>query len=76
MASISIYHHLLLLLLTLLLLVGSCAGTRPGATMIVEPQVTGFRYGDQLFNFFPKGVPRPPSAPSKRHNSVVDSTQN
>ncbi|KAF7808945.1 protein IDA [Senna tora] len=27
-----------------------------------------------VFNFFPKGVPIPPSGPSKRHNSVVDST--
>ncbi|KAL5759231.1 hypothetical protein ACOSP7_017758 [Xanthoceras sorbifolium] len=35
---------------------------------------TGFRYQGQMFNFFPKGTPIPPSGPSKRHNSVVDST--
>ncbi|KAF5745304.1 putative Membrane lipoprotein [Tripterygium wilfordii] len=70
-SSIPIHLHLLLLIL---LLVGPCAATRPGATMIVGPRVAGFRYQDQLFNFFPKGVPTPPSAPSKTHNSVVDST--
>ncbi|KAK2635889.1 hypothetical protein Ddye_030681 [Dipteronia dyeriana] len=35
---------------------------------------TGFRFQGQMFNFFPKGTPIPPSGPSKRHNSVVDST--
>ncbi|KAF5751959.1 putative Membrane lipoprotein [Tripterygium wilfordii] len=74
MASVSSVpiHHLLLLIL---LFVGGCGATRPGATMILEPRVRGFGYEDhQLFNFFPKGVPLPPSAPSKEHNSVVDST--
>ncbi|OMP06834.1 hypothetical protein COLO4_07854 [Corchorus olitorius] len=37
---------------------------------------TSFQYQGQMFNFFPKGTPIPPSGPSKRHNSVVDSTQN
>ncbi|QHO36819.1 Protein IDA-LIKE [Arachis hypogaea] len=31
-------------------------------------------YKGMVFNFFPKGMPVPPSGPSKRHNSVVDST--
>ena len=37
---------------------------------------TSFQHGGQMFNFFPKGVPIPPSGPSKRHNSFVDSTPN
>ncbi|GMI99955.1 inflorescence deficient in abscission (IDA)-like 1 [Hibiscus trionum] len=70
----------------IILLAGSGFATRPGKTMIVGDGVsmatltrkyeTGFRYQGQMFNFFPKGIPIPPSAPSKRHNSVVDSTQN
>lgn len=35
---------------------------------------TGFRFRGQIFSFFPKGSPIPPSGPSKRHNSVVNST--
>ncbi|KAM0961430.1 hypothetical protein ACFX13_021128 [Malus domestica] len=35
---------------------------------------TGFRYKGQIFSYFPKGTIIPPSGPSKRHNSVVDST--
>ncbi|CAB4264942.1 unnamed protein product [Prunus armeniaca] len=35
---------------------------------------TGFQYRGQVFSFFPKGTPIPPSGPSKRHNSAVDST--
>lgn len=35
---------------------------------------TGFRFRGQIFSFFPKGSPIPSSGPSKRHNSVVDST--
>ncbi|KAL4378770.1 hypothetical protein GQ457_02G018090 [Hibiscus cannabinus] len=31
---------------------------------------TGFLYKGQMFNFFPKGIPIPPSAPSKTHNSL------
>ncbi|GMJ05718.1 inflorescence deficient in abscission (IDA)-like 1 [Hibiscus trionum] len=68
------------------LLAGSCFATRPGKTMVVDGRVssvtfprkyeTGFRYQGQMFNFFPKGIPIPPSGPSKRHNSVVDSTRN
>ncbi|KAL6294987.1 hypothetical protein ACE6H2_003129 [Prunus campanulata] len=33
---------------------------------------TGFQYRGQVFSFFPKGTPIPPSGPSKRHNSVVE----
>ncbi|KAK5776968.1 hypothetical protein PVK06_044933 [Gossypium arboreum] len=68
------------------LLAGSSFATRPGKTIIVDDTVsmtvfprmyeTGFRYQGQMFNFFPKGIPIPPSGPSKRHNSVVDSTRN
>ncbi|KAM0983664.1 hypothetical protein ACFX2I_011106 [Malus domestica] len=35
---------------------------------------TGFRYRGQIFSYFPKGTPIPPSGPSNRHNSAVDST--
>lgn len=31
--------------------------------------VMGFEYKGQVFSFFPKGTPVPPSGPSKRHNS-------
>ncbi|KAH1074488.1 hypothetical protein J1N35_026816 [Gossypium stocksii] len=68
------------------LLAGSSFATRPGKTIIVDDTVsmtvfprkyeTGFQYQGQMFNFFPKGIPVPPSGPSKRHNSVVDSTRN
>ncbi|XVE91360.1 hypothetical protein REPUB_Repub01dG0002900 [Reevesia pubescens] len=69
-----------------MLLAGSSFATRPGRTMMVDGRVsmttfgrkheTSFQYQGQMFNFFPKGIPIPPSGPSKRHNSVVDSTQN
>lgn len=32
----------------------------------------GFRYKGQIFNYFPKGKPVPPSGPSKRHNSAPE----
>lgn len=71
-----------LILVLFLLLIGSCTATRPGVTITVNPKPLrgkdemGFRYHGQIFSFFPKGTPVPPSGPSKRHNSVVDSTQN
>ncbi|XVF42976.1 hypothetical protein PTKIN_Ptkin02bG0003300 [Pterospermum kingtungense] len=79
--------NIIYVIFLIMLLAGSCFATRPGTTMtIVEDKVsmssfqrkhvTGFRYQGQMFNFFPKGTPIPPSAPSKRHNSAVDSTQN
>nr|POF06424.1 protein ida [Quercus suber] len=74
------------------LLVGSCTATRPGVMVMVhrkstvnsehmktlpEKNQTGFRYRDyQIFGFFPKGMPVPPSGPSRGHNSEVDSTHN
>ncbi|KAK8604450.1 hypothetical protein V6N13_099392 [Hibiscus sabdariffa] len=70
----------------IILVAGSSFATRPGKTMVVDGRdsldtfppkyETGFRYQAQMFNFFPKGIPIPPSGPSKRHNSVVDSTRN
>ncbi|GAY63947.1 hypothetical protein CUMW_229720 [Citrus unshiu] len=68
-----------LLFLIVIVLIGSCEAARPGTTMDsvnVKLHKTSFRYKRQRFNFLPKGTPIPPSGPSKRHNSVVDSTQN
>ncbi|KAL9278038.1 hypothetical protein ACSQ67_024739 [Phaseolus vulgaris] len=72
----------LAILLVYLLLVGSCTAIRTGAAMrlnenseLLRPkQQPRFPYRGLVFNFFPKGVPIPPSGPSKRHNSVLDST--
>ncbi|RDX75421.1 Protein IDA-LIKE 1, partial [Mucuna pruriens] len=68
----------LAILLVYLLLVGSCTAIRTGSTMrlnegseLLRPkQQPRFPYKGLVFNFFPKGVPIPPSGPSKRHNSV------
>ncbi|KAK7306974.1 hypothetical protein VNO77_39634 [Canavalia gladiata] len=74
----------LVLLLVYLLFVGSCVAIRTGQTMRVNERrelfkgnhnQPGFPYQSMVFNFFPKGSV-PPSGPSKRHNAVVDSTQN
>lgn len=71
------------ILLVYLLLVGSCTAIRTGATMRLnegsellrrKQQQPRFPYKGLVFNFLPKGVPIPPSGPSKRHNSVVAST--
>ncbi|KAK7279579.1 hypothetical protein RJT34_24632 [Clitoria ternatea] len=72
----------LAILIVYLLLVGSCTAIRTGATMKLNESSETLRrkrqpslpYKGLVFNFFPKGVPIPPSGPSKRHNSVVDST--
>ncbi|KAI4368981.1 hypothetical protein MLD38_017478 [Melastoma candidum] len=37
---------------------------------------TSFRHRGVVFGYLPKGSWVPPSGPSPRHNSVVDSTQN
>ncbi|KAJ6721072.1 PROTEIN IDA-LIKE 5 [Salix viminalis] len=73
------------LLFIIFLLVSSCSATRPGATLMghrdtskesenVKPYrrlyETSFRHRNHIFNFLPKGVPVPPSGPSKRHNSI------
>ncbi|KAK9276368.1 hypothetical protein L1049_005901 [Liquidambar formosana] len=85
--SINLSCYLLNLLL-LLLLIGSCTATRPVKMAMVNRVSTNTehlkphprkheansRYHGQVFNYFPKGTPIPPSGPSKRHNSVVDST--
>ncbi|XWS23288.1 hypothetical protein CRYUN_Cryun29cG0108700 [Craigia yunnanensis] len=78
--------NIIYVIFLIMLLAGSSFATRPGTTMIVDDTVSmttfrrkhkmGFQYQGQMFNFFPKGTPIPPSGPSKRHNSVVDSTQN
>ncbi|XVF86060.1 hypothetical protein PTKIN_Ptkin17bG0170200 [Pterospermum kingtungense] len=70
----------------ILLLARSCYATIPSTTKIIDGKVSmttfrrkqemGFSYQGQMFNFFPKGTPIPHSGPSKRHNYVVDSTQN
>ncbi|KAE8663732.1 Detected protein of unknown function [Hibiscus syriacus] len=71
----------------IILVAGSSFATRPGKTVIVDDRVSmpstfprkyeaGFQHGGKMFNFFPKGIPIPPSAPSKRHNSFVESTRN
>lgn len=72
--------------LLLILLPGTCNCTRilrednPDVDQLpINPhQIThdhqlGFRLRGRLFNYLPRGVPIPPSGPSKRHNSVVDS---
>ncbi|KAL2324863.1 hypothetical protein Fmac_023921 [Flemingia macrophylla] len=64
------------------LLVGSCTAIRTGTTLRLNGTSELLRPNHQqrfphkgfVFNFFPKGVPIPPSGPSRRHNSLVDST--
>ncbi|CAK7326492.1 unnamed protein product [Dovyalis caffra] len=73
------------LLFIIFLLLSSCSATRPGASlmrgedMLKKPEnikpyrrlyETSFRHRNHIFNFFPKGVPIPPSGPSKKHNSI------
>ncbi|GMY18640.1 protein ida [Fagus crenata] len=85
----SLYHLILVIFISLLL--ASCTATRPGVMVTVERKTSmnseymkplpvkhekGFQYHGQVFSFFPKGTPVPPSGPSKRHNSVVDSKHN
>ncbi|CAL0299732.1 unnamed protein product [Lupinus luteus] len=71
----------LVLILVYLLLVGSCTGIRTGVTMrqsestklLRRKAQPDFQHHGLAFNFFPKGLPVPPSGPSCRHNAVVDS---
>ncbi|KAL9389441.1 hypothetical protein Peur_018046 [Populus x canadensis] len=73
------------LLFIIFLLVTSCSATRPGATLMGDKDTlkesenvkpyrrlyeTSFGHRNHVFNFLPKGVPIPPSGPSKRHNSI------
>ncbi|ESQ28385.1 hypothetical protein EUTSA_v10019748mg [Eutrema salsugineum] len=67
----------LLCLVLFLAASSSCvAAARTGATMemkkMKKSKSLGFKY-NHIFGYLPKGVPIPPSAPSKRHNSLVDS---
>ncbi|KAK4260899.1 hypothetical protein QN277_003960 [Acacia crassicarpa] len=72
----------LVLFMILILLSGFCGAIRTGKTsygesrdqQILKRKNEYRARGDLVFNFFPKGIPIPPSGPSKTHNSVVDST--
>lgn len=70
----------LILLLVYFLFVGSCSSTRIGITsmkMEMNENTEHIRRKhnpDLVFNFLPKGMRIPPSGPSMRHNSEVDST--
>ncbi|KAF3432588.1 hypothetical protein FNV43_RR27328 [Rhamnella rubrinervis] len=82
----SLWKTISIMICLILLLLGSCTATRPGKMVMEERKVwsttmentelqpgkheTGFEYGGQIFSFFPKGTPIPPSGPSKRHNSA------
>ncbi|KAJ6322116.1 hypothetical protein OIU77_012070 [Salix suchowensis] len=72
-------------LFIIFLLVNSCSAARPGAALMrgedmsqkpenIKPYRrlydTSFQHRNHIFNFLPKGVPTPPSGPSKRHNSL------
>ncbi|KAK3041306.1 hypothetical protein RJ639_001408 [Escallonia herrerae] len=80
-----ISFHLFPALLIIFLLLGSSAATRPVRSTVTDADswvsledLKHFRrkheYEGMVFNVLPKGVPIPPSAPSKRHNSVVNSS--
>ncbi|CAJ2629528.1 unnamed protein product [Trifolium pratense] len=69
----------LTLLFVYLLFVGSCTSTRLGITTMTlkmnkNTEHLRRKHPDLVFNFFPKGRRVPPSGPSMRHNSEVDST--
>ncbi|GFZ00322.1 hypothetical protein Acr_13g0017210 [Actinidia rufa] len=60
---------------------GSCTATRPGGTMSPAnfehyrpDRKVGYRGQGLVFHMLPKGDPIPPSGPSKRQNSFVDSS--
>ncbi|KAK9074471.1 hypothetical protein SSX86_007069 [Deinandra increscens subsp. villosa] len=81
--SPQVSSRLILVLLFIILLVVPSSGTsRRYKTM--QPEHRGKQYGGSksninpglFFSMLPKGKPVPPSGPSKRHNSVVNSTPN
>ncbi|KAG2684319.1 hypothetical protein I3843_10G070000 [Carya illinoinensis] len=79
--SSNLRRNTLSLILVFLLINGSFTAARPGVTMdstrpLKEKHSTGFQYHGQVFSFFPKWTPLPPSGPSPRHNLVVNSTHN
>uniref|UniRef100_A0A1J3FFB9 Protein IDA n=1 Tax=Noccaea caerulescens TaxID=107243 RepID=A0A1J3FFB9_NOCCA len=65
---------LMLCLVLFLAASSSCvAAARIRATMEMKNKKSlGLKY-NHIFGYLPKGVSIPPSAPSKRHNSLVDS---
>ncbi|CAH8363890.1 unnamed protein product [Eruca vesicaria subsp. sativa] len=64
---------LLCLVLFLAASSSSVAATRIGATVEMKDMKSlGFK-DTVISGYLPKGIPIPPSAPSKRHNSLVDS---
>ncbi|KAK3421750.1 hypothetical protein EUGRSUZ_G02368 [Eucalyptus grandis] len=74
--------------LLLLLLAGTCTAARPGPTTTTtmlplrvpphgprhHPHKTAFRHRGSIFSYLPKGSTVPPSGPSPRHNSELNST--
>uniref|UniRef100_A0A3Q7GEW5 Uncharacterized protein n=1 Tax=Solanum lycopersicum TaxID=4081 RepID=A0A3Q7GEW5_SOLLC len=42
--------------------------------MKVYKKENAYKVDNLLFTMLPKGIPIPPSAPSKRHNAIEDST--
>ncbi|KAJ0242841.1 Protein IDA [Hirschfeldia incana] len=64
---------IVVLCLILLLAASSSTSARIGATVDMKNRKSSGFKGNYIFGFLPKGVPIPPSAPSKRHNSLVDS---
>ncbi|CAK9144225.1 unnamed protein product [Ilex paraguariensis] len=81
--------HFLYVLFLLFLLINSCFAMRTGRMMMGEGiskgslehmkhsrliQESGYRYRSLVFQKLPKGVYVPPSGPSNRHNSVVNSS--
>ncbi|KAG6601760.1 hypothetical protein SDJN03_06993, partial [Cucurbita argyrosperma subsp. sororia] len=64
-------------LLLLILLPPFTSARPPPATMpthnFLPTPNAAIQFQRQFFSFLPRGVPIPPSAPSKRHNSVLHS---
>ncbi|KMT08438.1 hypothetical protein BVRB_6g141150 [Beta vulgaris subsp. vulgaris] len=84
-------HKQLHLVITIfvILIISSCAAARTANMMVASPRTTTHSFVLKhlrrthdtvarrlVFNFLPKGRRIPPSGPSKRHNSVVDSVHN
>ncbi|KAF8053339.1 hypothetical protein N665_1427s0003 [Sinapis alba] len=64
----------LLCLLLFLAASSSCANAARTGAMVEMKNRKSLGFKDSLISgYLPKGVPIPPSAPSKRHNSLVDS---
>ncbi|XAR65371.1 hypothetical protein NMG60_11009471 [Bertholletia excelsa] len=65
-------------LLLVLLFLGSAVAIRPmmpdGNLRKNQDLKKYYRYEKMVLNVLPKGVPIPPSGPSNRHNSVVNSS--